>query len=185
MYAKRQTPYRDWVNVSTDHSYLRFVEPDLKRMNGPWRVWEICLGRMNNWGHAAFDPGELAQLATGKDTPSGRQMIARWLKTLADMRRIKPPSEPGGSTQLCVIVNCELAWRGAGRASDYFCAEPAHRKTRKQTWSESEPEASVTNTEPESPWAEDATEEANVSTAEEASVTGSGSRDRVQKLLYG
>jgi hypothetical protein len=100
VYSKRQAaPYKDWVNVNTDQSYVRSVEPDLKRMSGPWRVWEICLGRMNNWGHAAFDAGELARLATGKDTGSGRQMITRWLDTLAQMRRIKPPKEPGGSTQ--------------------------------------------------------------------------------------
>lgn len=157
MYSKRAAPFDDWVNMNTGKSYMRWVEPDLKRMSGPWRVWEICLGRMNNWGHAAFDPGELATLATGKDTPSARQMISRWLDTLAEMRRIKPPKEPGGSTQLCVIVNSDLAWRGAGRASDFLCCEPWHRKTHKQTWPESTPEAAANNTETvpvDNPWAD-------------------------------
>jgi len=122
---KRVAPYDDWINVNTGRIYIHYVEPDLKRMSGPWRVWEVCLSRMNNGGHAPFDTGELAKLATGKDTPSGRQMVTRWLRTLADMRRIKPPGEPGGSTQLCVIVTSELAWRGAGRAKDYYCAEPS------------------------------------------------------------
>lgn len=164
VYSKRDAPFEDWVNVSTGNSFTRWVEPDLKRMSGPWRVWELCLGRMNNWGHAAFDPGELAELATGRDTPSGRQMIARWLKTLADMRRVKPPSEPGGSTQLCVIVSCDLAWRGAGRASDYYCSEPSHRQSRKQTWPEQEQEPSNPpaheSTDPvrtDDPWADEST----------------------------
>jgi hypothetical protein len=137
-------------------------------MSGPWRVWEICLGHMNNWGHAPFDPGELAALATGKDTPSGRQMVSRWLDTLAVMRRIKPPREPGGSTQLCVIVSRDLAWRGAGRASEHFCSEPSHRQTRKETWPESEPDPIVNDPGPipdSDFWPPDSTTESVTDTA--------------------
>jgi hypothetical protein len=120
-----------WIAVSHD-IFLRGIATD-KRMSGPWRAWEIVLSRMNNWGHAAFDAGELAELACGKDTPSNRQMVSRWLKTLGDMKRIMPVSH-GGSTQLCVVVNSELAQRGSGRASDYLCAEPGHRGHQKQSW---------------------------------------------------
>jgi hypothetical protein len=64
--------------------------------------------------------------------------------------------------QLCVIVNRDLAWRGAGRASDYFCSEPSHRKSRKQTWPESDPEAVASDPEPvpdHDVWASESTTE--------------------------
>src|SRR5215469_15769430 len=102
---KRKISLGSWIAVSHD-IFLRGIGTD-RRMSGPWRVWEIALSRMNNWGHAAFDPGELAEHACGKDTPSNRAMVTRWLKTLAGMNRIMPMTD-GGSTQLCVVVNSEL-----------------------------------------------------------------------------
>jgi hypothetical protein len=50
----------------------------------------ICLGRMNNWGHAAFNADKLAELGCGKDSPSNRDMINRSLIRLEDMSRIMP-----------------------------------------------------------------------------------------------
>ena len=60
--------------MPTPDENLKLTADDLKVMNGPWRVWEIALQRMNNWGHAGFRPGELAQIACGKDSV----IIVRW-----------------------------------------------------------------------------------------------------------
>jgi len=131
---KRRISLGNWIAMSHD-IYVRGMGTD-KRMSGPWRVWEVTLSRMNNWGHAAFTAGELAALACGKDTPSNRVQVGRWLRTLASMKRIMPMAEGkvSGSTQLCVVVNSELAQRGSGRASDYLCSEPLHRSHQKQSW---------------------------------------------------
>ena len=99
------------------------------RMSGPWRVWEVCVMRSNNWGHAPFKAGELASLTgkNGQDTPANRDQVHRWLGVLTDMGRIDVTS-----TQLCVVINTSMAWRGAGKGSwENLCSEPKHSDTRK------------------------------------------------------
>jgi hypothetical protein len=119
--------------MDTPTDSLSISEDTRKHMSGPWRVWEIALYRMNNWGHAPFGPGELATLACGKDTPSNRAMVHRWIRVLAEMGRIKP--EGGfGSTQLCIIVNHLHVKRDSGRASSHLCSEPAHFGYHKRSW---------------------------------------------------
>jgi hypothetical protein len=100
-------------------------------MSIPWRLWEMTLCRINNWGHAAFDPGELEMLVCGAAGASERKALHRGFKTLIELSRISPDS-----TKLCVVVNDDLWRRGAGRGSwEDSCSEPAHRAHRRHVWS--------------------------------------------------
>jgi hypothetical protein len=53
-----------------------------RKMSVPWRLWEITLCRMNNWGHAPFDPKELQMLVCGSVGESERRALDRGFKTL-------------------------------------------------------------------------------------------------------
>lgn len=100
-------------------------------MSAPWRLWEITLCRINNWGHAAFDLNELEMLVCGALGASERKAVRRGLDTLTELSRVAP-----GSTRLCVVVNYGLWRRGAGKGSwDDSCSEPAHRQYRRHVWS--------------------------------------------------
>ena len=108
---ERKIQYESWIAVN-DRGTL--AEYERKRMSVPWRIWDICLWRANNWGHAGFRPGQLARLVCGDDSRNSRQAVNRGLKTLAEMGRIMPPA-PRGSTQLCVVISSEVAQRRAGK----------------------------------------------------------------------
>lgn len=131
-----QTPYRDYVAVNAGDEMMEFIltEDMRRKMNMAWRVWTLAVIRMNNWGHAGFKPGELALLATGEDTRSTRGMVSKAIKNLGEMGWIKPPAGEFGSTQHCIIVNPRWAYRGAGRASNFLCAEPTHFGRQKERW---------------------------------------------------
>lgn len=155
---KPSITFGSWSAVSDDIETL--AERERKRMSGPWRVWELCVARANNWGHAAFRPDELAKLACGKDSASNKDQVRRWLKILAAMDRI----DPKHSTQLCVMVNRDVAQRSAGKGSRKdICWEPAHTDLRETPYSPNatEPARAEPSWEPESsaddPWAEDST----------------------------
>lgn len=108
-------------------STRELTNEERKGMSGPWRVWELCAMRSNNWGHAAFYEGELAKLATGEDSRDKRDMVTRWIKNLVKLGRVDQCS-----TQLCVVVNTSIAWRGSGRGKwEDICSEPSHRDIRK------------------------------------------------------
>ena len=110
------------------------AEGERKRMSIPWRIWETCVARTNNWGHAAFRDGELAALCCGMDSPSNRDAVRRGLKTLAEMGRIAPLGKPG-STPNCVLVNRDYVWRGAGKGGrKHVCSETSHMDTREKPW---------------------------------------------------
>jgi hypothetical protein len=162
-------------SYSTDESFVRMIISDFeltdamrRHMNGPWRVWTVALARLNNYGHAPFRPGELAEKVCGKDTPSNRDRVRDWLKALAAMGWIKPLGR-GGSTQLCLMIHSEVANRGAGKATDYVCWEPSHADIRKHAWPSFEvPEVTesdcqdtanqVVTPEIRDPWAHDSSE---------------------------
>lgn len=102
-----------------------------RHMSVAWRLWEITLCRMNNWGHAPFDLKELQMLVCGSVGESEGAALRRGFKTLITLERISPDS-----TQLCVAVNDDLWRRGGGRGSwDDTCSEPAHRDNRRHAWS--------------------------------------------------
>lgn len=128
----QQQTFNDFVGVNVSE-LPALIERGHSRMSGPWRVWEICLSRMNNWGHASFMEGELAKLATGKDSHASRTQVNKWLKTLAEIGRVVAVGK-GGTTQLCVVVNCRIVSRNAGKASDYLCSEPGHKGHQKERW---------------------------------------------------
>lgn len=105
-----------------------------KRMSLPWRIWELALGRMNNWGHAGFRRDELATLATGKREADveriDRQRVWKYVKVLKAMGRIAP-----ASTSLCLVVRHDLAQRPRGKGSyGDLCCEPAHHDLRLKVW---------------------------------------------------
>jgi hypothetical protein len=102
-----------------------------RKMSVSWRLWEITLCRMNNWGHAPFDPRELQMLVCGSVGDSEKRAVARGFKTLTDLGRISPES-----TKLCVVVNDDMWRRGAGKGKwDDTCSEPSHRPHRRHVWS--------------------------------------------------
>lgn len=152
---KPSITFESWTAVTDDIEVLR--EHERKRMSGPWRVWEICIARANNWGHAAFRPGELAGLACGVDSPANRDQVRRWLKILGEMCRV----DSRHSTQLCVMVNRDIAQRQAGKGSrKHMCFEPAHADMREEPYAPKAMEPTFTPPpwEPEppedDPWAE-------------------------------
>ena len=122
-----------WSAVSDEIGSL--VERDRKRMSMAWRLWEICLARANNWGHAAFRPDELVRMACGGNSRSDRQAVGRGLRTLEAMERIMPLADNGGSTVLCVVVNRRIVERKAGKGSRKdVCSEPGHMDKKDMTW---------------------------------------------------
>jgi hypothetical protein len=148
---KASITFGSWSAVSDDISTL--VDRERKRMSGPWRVWELCVAKANNWGHAAFRPGELATLACGKDSPSNRDQVRRWLKILCDMGRI----DPEHSTQVCVMVNRDVVQRRAGKGSRQdVCWESSHADIREAPYSPKAMEAPQ-GLEPseDEPWGDD------------------------------
>jgi hypothetical protein len=120
--------FESWSAMSDDISdeiteYRNF-------MSIQWRLWELCIGRANNFGHAAFRPGELVRLACGSDTRSDRQAVHGGLRKLGAMRRI----DAHRSTPLCAILNHSLVMRyGKGSRKD-MCCEPMHMDYRDQPW---------------------------------------------------
>jgi len=131
---KTSITFESWSAVSDDieTQIEALAECERKRMSGPWRVWELCVARANNWGHAAFRLGELARLACGKDSAANRDQVRRWLKILCEMGRI----DPQHSTQLCVMVNRDVAQRNAGKGSRKdMCWEPTHTDIRETPYS--------------------------------------------------
>jgi hypothetical protein len=79
----RRIEYESWIAVSDSIGTL--AERERKRMSVPWRIWEICLSRANNWGHAGFRPGELprlvfegtpADLVAARSTLTGEHLAA-------------------------------------------------------------------------------------------------------------
>lgn len=102
-----------------------------RRMSVQWRLWEITLCRINNWGHAAFDRHELQMLVCGAVGEPERRAIDRGFKVLIGLGRISPES-----TRLCVVVNDDLWRRGAGKGTwEDACSEAAHRPYRRHVWS--------------------------------------------------
>jgi hypothetical protein len=130
---KLQAPFKDYVGMNVEQVTLN---PDqLKYMTGAWRVWELSLIRLNNYGHAPFKPGELAQLACGSDTPANRARVRQWMKALVAMGRIKRATKTEwGSTQQCIVVSNLWVNRGAGRGMAYMCCEPKHFDYRRTSW---------------------------------------------------
>jgi hypothetical protein len=111
------------------------TETDRKLMSVPWRIWEICVARANNWGHAAFRKNELVRLCCGQNTPADRLTVKRGMQRLVDMNRIAPMDGEHGSTVFCVIVNQYYVWRGAGKGGRKdICFEPDHKDSCETPW---------------------------------------------------
>jgi len=162
---KPSITFESWSAVSDGIATM--AECERKRMSGPWRVWELCIARANNWGHAAFRPGELARLACGRDSRSNRDQVHRWLRTLGQMGRI----DSRNSTQLCVMVNRDVVQRQAGKGSRKdMCSEPAHLDMRETPYAPKamEPAFTAPPWEPETPaddpWAADSEPDLTTST---------------------
>lgn len=102
-----------------------------RHMSVAWRLWEITLCHMNNWGHAPFDPRQLQMLICGATGEPERRAVDRGFKNLKALGRIAPESTP-----LCVVVNDDMWRRGAGKGKwDDTCSEPSHRPYRRHVWS--------------------------------------------------
>lgn len=102
-----------------------------RHMSIPWRLWEITLCRINNWGHAPFDVDELTMMVCGAVGSSERKALNRGFKTLIELERIAPES-----SRLCVVANDDWWRRGAGKGSwEDTCSEPSHRQHRRHVWS--------------------------------------------------
>jgi len=121
---------------------LATIDPADRRMSIPWRIWEISLGRMNNFGHAGFARDELASLVTGKAVPGQswgpdnavgrveRKLVWKYTKILKDLGRIAP-----SSTSLCIVVRHDIVTRPRGKGGyDDMCCEPDHMKVRRMAW---------------------------------------------------
>jgi len=175
---KPSITFESWSAVNDGIGTL--AEKERKRMSGPWRVWEVSLARANNWGHAAFRPGELARLACGQDSPSNRIQVHRWLKTLAEMGRI----DPLHSTPLCVMINRDIIQRQAGKGSrKHMCSEPAHMDMREQPYSPNtlDPAFTAPPAMAEDPWADDG--ELTDFAVEELSMSGTQTKTSAAQLL--
>jgi hypothetical protein len=120
--------FESWTAMDSERE---LAECERVRMSGPWRVWELSLARVSNWGHSAFKPGELVTLACGNDTPPNRIQLHRWIKVLAQMGRI----DPERSTPLCILVNRDIAQRNRGKgARKDLCWEPMHSDIREMPY---------------------------------------------------
>jgi hypothetical protein len=132
MDSKPSITYESWAALNADH---KLTKVELKRMSMPWRLWEVVIARMNNYGHAAFRKDELTRLACGKVSRSDVQAVYRGLRILADMGRIAPVGDKG-STLFCVLVNEDIAMRSAGRGNyKYLCSEHSHIDIRQTPYS--------------------------------------------------
>jgi hypothetical protein len=121
-----------FVKMSDIVYKLAVADPSDKRMSLPWRIWEISLGRMNNWGHAGFAKDELASLILGKSALSRteRQKVWKYVKVLKDLGRIAPVS-----TSLCIVVRHDIVTRPRGKGGyDDLCCEPNHMPYRRMVW---------------------------------------------------
>lgn len=119
--------YESWVALD---SKRLLTEGEAKRMSMPWRLWEIALSKVNNYGHAAFHKDELVRLACGEVTRANRAAVYRGMKILAQMGRIAPVGEKG-STLLCIMINEDIGKRRAGKGNyTYLCAEITHMDIR-------------------------------------------------------
>ncbi len=124
--------YESWTALDANH---KLTERESKRMSMPWRLWEISVARMNNYGHAAFRKNELTRLACGRAERSDTQAVYRGLRILADMGRIAPVGDKG-STLFCIMVNADIAMRGAGKGNyKYLCSEHTHMDIRQTPYS--------------------------------------------------
>jgi hypothetical protein len=129
---KPSITYESWVAMDAGR---RLTENERVRMTMPWRLWEISLARINNYGHAAFRRDELTRLACGRVSRSDTQAVYRGLRILATMGRIAPVGDKG-STLFCVMVNVDIAMRSAGKGNyKYLCAEPTHMDIRQTPYS--------------------------------------------------
>jgi hypothetical protein len=136
--ARRERPYKDGCfSLVNDEAILTEKYRNLMWM--PWRIWEICIARANNWGHAAFRKGELVKLCLDEDTPNNRLAVKRAMRVLVKMERIAP-MDKHGSTVFCIIVNQGYVWRGGGHgARKDMCSEPEHMDMRETPWTTIEP----------------------------------------------
>ena len=133
---KPKITFGSWVAVN-DETLL--AEQERKRMSVPWRMWELALAKMNNYGHAPFHTDELVRLCCGTVNRSNVQAVRRGMKTLAEMGRIAPVGDKG-STLLCVMVNPSLAQRVAGKGNyKYLCSEPSHMDIRQRPYGPLDP----------------------------------------------
>ena len=129
---KPSITFESWVAMDADR---KLTENERIRMSMPWRLWEISILRMNNYGHAAFRTDELTRLACGKVTRSNRDAVRRGLHNLAAMGRIAPVGDKG-STLFCVLINVDIAMRSAGKGNyKYLCSEHTHMDIRQTPYS--------------------------------------------------
>ena len=105
-----------FVKMSDIVFELASTDPADKRMSVPWRIWELALGRMNNWGHAGFEKDELASLVTGKPMAGNSLGILRMLLAAlsGSWLEVRQGSEGHGSYRSSVHV---AVHRGAGMTS--------------------------------------------------------------------
>jgi hypothetical protein len=127
---KPKITFESWVAM--DDGRL-LAEKERSRMSMPWRIWELALAKLNNYGHAPFCKDELVKLACGAVNRANVQAVKRGMKTLADMGRIAPVGD-GGSTVLCIRVNADITQRAVGKGGyKYVCSEPSHMGDLKVT----------------------------------------------------
>lgn len=126
MNEKPRIPFDSWEALNERD----LTEAERRVMSPAWRLWQVSLGRMNNYNHAAFRPGELARLVYGKDTKPNRHAVKVQMGILAGIEWIAPVCDTG-STPLCIMVSQQIACRGAGkgRRKD-VCGEIAHMDMR-------------------------------------------------------
>ena len=120
--------FESWSAVTDDIS--NEIAEHRSLMSIQWRLWELCIARANNFGHASFKPGELVMLACGDDSRADRQAVSRGISKLGTMRRI----DVKRSTPLCIILNHALVMRYGKGSRKHMCWEPSHAEFRDESW---------------------------------------------------
>lgn len=120
--------FESWSAVTDD--IISEIAEYRSLMSVQWRIWELCIARANNFGHASFKPGELAMLACGDDTRADKQAVTRGIAKLGTMRRV----DVKRSTPLCIILNHDLVMRYGKGSRKHMCWEPSHAEYRDQCW---------------------------------------------------
>jgi hypothetical protein len=89
------------------------------------RLYFLASARMNRWGHASFQPGEMRRLL--ECSPNSARNAINTLATNGVAE--------GKSTTLCVVISAIHARRGdATNPSNAACIEPRHMDRQRLMW---------------------------------------------------
>lgn len=118
---QKKIPFDRWVAVGQKEAGM-LIKGIRRRdeLSADLRLFALAMSRMNNGGHAEFQPGELSLMMatvdkkTGEILPMNRSQIFRLKRKLANAGFLVNAS--GGVT--CVWVNAGAVW--AGRQNGYW-----------------------------------------------------------------